>query len=232
MRGQEAQVANDGAQQHHVSLVEAWPRDLRRRGGWRRVLQMPALEQHEARLLGRRTHRLPHQRVAGSLEDDVELQRLRNLLAPLFQLVTYSEQLLRLEVKLQASHSGVVRWCGVVRYGAVWCGCGAVRCGAVLCVCLCVVRRDTGQALPAVRARRGSCWACAVCKVRRRAAAHPSISIASAHVCWQRHHTRVKDELHSLLHAISHHELEFLCIGETLAAGGRARARGPRARHS
>ena len=110
--------------------------------------------------------------------------------------------------------------CGV---SAAWVRCGAVRrcrAGAALSP-RCGARGGGGAAerVPCA-SRGGSGW---------RAAAHPSIRAASAHVRWQRHHARVQHQLDSLLHTVPHDELQLLCVGEALAARGRGRARHARA---
>ena len=202
VRGQQAEVAHDGAQQHHVSLVEARPRDLAGRRGRRRVLQVPPLEEDEARLLRRRADRLAHERAArlskagsawvaagaGPACSSSVRARWRTVCsmisscrgcpcpAATLELVAHGEQLLRLEVELHAPHAGGVRC------AALW----WVRCGCAVQV------GDRRVGATSREGEHGEGGACAVCKPRRvgvQSGAPTGSCCLRAHV-WRRGITR------------------------------------------
>ena len=96
--GHEAEEGGERAEQHHEPLVKRRPPDRLRRVRCRLVAQCPPLEKHEMRLVGLGADGSAH-RGGGRVDEDVELERLRDALLPPLEPVTDAGDLLRLEVE-------------------------------------------------------------------------------------------------------------------------------------
>ena len=96
---QQAELSEHGAEEDHEALVERRPRDRRRRPAQRLVAQPPPLEQHRRRLLRLQPERRADAWLFGRVDEDVDLERLRDVLPPRLQLVVHRQKLLRLDVE-------------------------------------------------------------------------------------------------------------------------------------